>query len=108
MKASVTLTIFLIVLCLLSAVLFVTKTGMLTETGKVISVDPKGRKIVIDVGNDTTPFTIIGVVGLKTRLTVKGRDIPVAAWQKELRAGDKVTLKFAVGNKVCLKRIIKE
>ena len=90
----------LLVLCLLiglgSAGLALAQ-GEKTESfsGKVTSVDPDGKAIVIENGTGKTALTVGAIVTPTTVLTVKGKKAAIADLTKQVKVGDMVSLKIS-------------
>jgi hypothetical protein len=97
MKALVAATLFFIAMVVLGAPVFAAEP-MRTATGKVTAVDPSGKAIVLDSGMGKSSLTVGAVVGAKTVLKVKGKEVPLSDLQKEIKDGDRVTLRYRVGD----------
>jgi len=92
--------------CLLAAPALAAKEGTTSHTGKVIAVDPDGKAIVIDKGTGKSALTIGAIVGEDTKLTVKGKNQPVADLLKMVKPGDTVTLNYVKTDNIYAKKII--
>jgi hypothetical protein len=64
-------------------------------TGKVTSVDPDGKAVVIESGAGKAALTVGAIVTPTTVLIVKGKKAAIADLTKEVKAGDVVSLKIS-------------
>lgn len=78
-----------------------------TQTGKVTAIDPEGKGIVVTVGKGDQALDVGAVVQPDTKLTVKGRNTPIADLQNDVSVGDTVTLKYAMTDDLYATQIIK-
>ena len=103
----------LLVLCLLiglgSAGLALAQ-GEKTESfsGKVTSVDPDGKAIVIENGTGKKALTVGAIVTPTTVLTVKGKKAAIADLTKQVKVGDMVSLKISRTTDLYAKEISKK
>jgi hypothetical protein len=67
----------------------------LSFSGKVTSVDPDGKAIVIETGTGKTALTVGAIVTPTTVLTVKGKKAEIADLAKQVKVGDMVSLKIS-------------
>ncbi len=72
-------------------------SGRKTESfsGKVTSVDPDGKAIVIESGTGKAALTVGAIVTPTTVLMVKGKKAAIADLAKEVKVGDMVSLKIS-------------
>lgn len=109
MRKDLIVFLFLMTICLLAPGLALSDTSkVISGTGKVTAVDPEGKGIVIDAGKGDQALTVGTIVDSDTRLTVKGKDVPLSDLQKDVKVGDTVTLKYEKSNDLYAKQIIKK
>ena len=76
--------------------------------GKVTSVDPGGKAIVIERGKGKSALTVGAIVTPNTVLMVKGKKMAIADLTKEVKAGDMVSLKISRTTDLYAKEISKK
>jgi hypothetical protein len=81
---------------------------MQSFSGKVTSVDPAGKAIVIQSGTGKEALTVGAAVTTDTVLMVKGKKVPIADLVKEVKAGDMVGLKVERTTDLYAKEISKK
>ena len=77
-------------------------------TGKVTSVDPDGKAIVVESGTGKTALTVGAIVTPTTVLMVKGKKAAIADLGKEVKVGDMVSLKISRTTDLYAKEISKK
>ena len=108
MKRCVLPIIFLVAACLLLGAAHVGAAGTETKTGKVIAVDPEGKAIVIDVGTGKEALDVGTIIKEDTKLMVKGKSVPLSGLQKEVKVGDRVTIKYVRTDDLYATEIVKK
>ncbi|OPY70592.1 MAG: hypothetical protein A4E57_00434 [Syntrophorhabdaceae bacterium PtaU1.Bin034] len=109
MKRSFVVVFLLVAACVLSSGFAYSVTDQtMSATGKVTAVDPEGKAIVIDVGKGSDAMTVGTIVQPDTKLTVKGKKVPLSDLNKDIKEGDTVTLKYIKTDNLYAKQIIKK
>jgi uncharacterized protein involved in tellurium resistance len=99
---------FVLALLLFTGLIYAGAAGTQSGTGKVIAIDPQGQGIVIDVGTGKSAMTVGAVVNADTTLIIKGKNVPLSDLRKDIRMGDRVTLKYTKTDDLYAKEIIKK
>jgi hypothetical protein len=77
-------------------------------SGKVTSVDPDGKAIVIESGQGKTALTVGAIITPTTTLTVKGKKAAIADLTKEVKVSDMVSLRISRTTDLYAKEISKK
>ena len=109
MKKVALLSVLLLAIGLVSGG-FALAQGEKTEsfTGKVTSVDPDGRAIVIESGRGKAALTVGAIVTPNTALMVKGKKAAITDLAKEVKVGNVVSLKVSRTTDLYAKEISKK
>ena len=99
---------FILALVLFMGLIHADAAGTKSGTGKVIAIDPQGQAIVIDVGAGKSAMTVGAVIKADTTLVIKGKHVPLSDLEKDIRVGDRVTLKYTKTDDLYAKEIIKK
>jgi hypothetical protein len=84
--------------------------GEKTESfaGKVTAIDPDGKAIVIESGSGKKALAVGAIVTPNTALMVKGKKKEIGDLNKEVKAGDMVSLKISRTTDLYAKEISKK
>jgi hypothetical protein len=108
-KHPVCMLFFVLVLVLFIGLIYGEAAGTQSGTGRVIAIDPHERAIVINTaGTGNSAMTIGAVIEGDTALVIRGKNVPVSDLLKEVRVGDRVTLKYTKTDDLYAKEIIKK
>jgi hypothetical protein len=77
-------------------------------SGKVTAVDPDGKAIVIESGKGKKALTVGAIVTPNTVLMVKGKKKAIADLAKEVKVGDRASLKLSRTTDLYAKEISKK
>ncbi len=99
---------FVLLLCFVSVSLSIAGDKVESYSGKVTSVDPAGKAIVITVGSGKNALDVGAIVTPETVLMVKGKKMAIADLTKEIKPGDTVSLKVERTTDLYAKEISKK
>ncbi|MGA3174963.1 MAG: hypothetical protein ABSE25_11130 [Syntrophorhabdales bacterium] len=99
---------FMLALVLSTGHIYAQSQKTMSQTGKVTAIDPEGKAIVIEAGKGKAALTVGAAIGSDTKLTVKGKNVPLSDLQKDVQVGDTVTLKYYKTDDLYAKQIVKK
>ncbi len=105
MRILMTLLTVFVALSMFAAPGFAVGSQARTVSGKVAAISPEA--IVVDVGSGKNALDVGAIVQPGTKLTVNGKNAPVADLSKDVSIGDTITLTYVMTDNLYAEKITK-